>query len=120
MTRQRDGKTRPILMTSMPDIRTLTSRGRMVFIFGEGFWIQVVFHCPGAMENHRSTVVWRTSVQFETPYYLCHFKTESCNSNHLSKNMTCAIGLLKKHELWKLKAGRVVSHSFRHAEFNGV
>ena len=31
-----------------------------------------------------------------------------------------ALGLFKKHQLWKLKAGRVVSHGFRHAEFNGA
>ena len=33
---------------------------------------------------------------------------------------TCSIGLFKKHQLWKLKAGRVVSHGFRHAEFDGA
>ena len=33
---------------------------------------------------------------------------------------TSAVGLFKKHQLWKLKAGRVVSHGFRHAEFNGA
>ena len=31
-----------------------------------------------------------------------------------------ALGLFKKHKLWKLKAGRVVPHGFRHAEFNGA
>ena len=30
------------------------------------------------------------------------------------------LGLFKKHQLWKLKAGGVVSHGFRHAEFNGA
>ena len=30
------------------------------------------------------------------------------------------VGLFKKHQLWKLKVGRVVSHGFRHAEFNGA
>ena len=30
------------------------------------------------------------------------------------------LGLLKKHQLWKMKAGRVVSHAFEHAEFNGA
>ena len=29
-----------------------------------------------------------------------------------------ALGLFKKHQLWKLKEGQVVSHGFRHAEFN--
>ena len=33
---------------------------------------------------------------------------------------TCILGLLKKHQLRKLKAGRVVSHGFRHAKFNGA
>ena len=32
----------------------------------------------------------------------------------------CRVGLFKKHQLWKLKAGRVVSYGFRHAEFNGA
>ena len=30
------------------------------------------------------------------------------------------LGLFKNHQLWKLKAGPVVSHGFRHAEFNGA
>ena len=33
---------------------------------------------------------------------------------------TSSLGLFKKHRLWKFKAGRVVSHVFRHVEFNGV
>ena len=32
----------------------------------------------------------------------------------------CALGMLKKHQLWKFKAGRMVSHGCRHAEFNGA
>ena len=31
-----------------------------------------------------------------------------------------ALGLFKKHKLWKLKAGRVVSHAFRHSELKGA
>ena len=60
-------KTRPKLVTSTPDARTLTSRGRMGFNFSEVFWVQVVLNCPGAMENHRSTVIWKKNVQFDTP-----------------------------------------------------
>ena len=26
----------------------------------------------------------------------------------------------KKHQLWKVKAGRMASHAFRHAEFNSA
>ena len=30
------------------------------------------------------------------------------------------LGLCKKQQLWKLKAGRVVSHAFEYAEFDGA
>ena len=33
---------------------------------------------------------------------------------------TCTLGLFKKHQLWKLKIDRVVSHGFRHAELDGA
>ena len=32
----------------------------------------------------------------------------------------CPVGLCKKHQLWKLKASRVVSHAFEHAELDGA
>ena len=57
MIHQKSETTRLRLVTSTPDTRTLTSRGRMGFDFSEVFWVQVVFNCPGAMENHRSTVI---------------------------------------------------------------
>ena len=31
-----------------------------------------------------------------------------------------ALGLFKKHQFWKFKAGRMVSHGLRHAEFTGA
>ena len=65
MIRQNGETTRLRLVTSMPDARALTSRGRMGF----NFLVQAVFYYSGAMENHRSTVNWKKSVQVDTPYY---------------------------------------------------
>ena len=40
----------------------------MDFYFSDDFLVQLVFQCPGAMENHRSTVFREKSVRHDTPY----------------------------------------------------
>ena len=44
----------------------------------------------------------------------CHRLSHACHIDNW------VLGLFKNHQLWKLKAGPVVSHGFRHAEFNGA
>ena len=40
----------------------------MDFYFSDDCIAQLVFQCPGAMENHRSTVFREKSVRHDTPY----------------------------------------------------
>ena len=40
----------------------------MDFYFSDDFLVQLVFQCPGAMEDHRSTVFREKSVRHDTPY----------------------------------------------------
>ena len=40
----------------------------MDFYFSDDCLVQLVFQCPGAMENHRSTVFREKSVRHDTPY----------------------------------------------------
>ena len=62
---------------------------------------------------------------------LCYFKDSLRLLYPLSRLITASVsiealchawslGLFKKHQLWKLKVGRVVSHGFIHAEFDGA
>ena len=50
-----------------------------------------------------------------------YLKYQSCSNLPLAPTYPgVPLGLFKKYQLWKLKVGRVVSHGFRHAEFDGA
>ena len=63
-----------------------------------------------------------TRLQRKGNVYIVSFQTNSCANYPFTSlpEVNATLGLFKKHQLWILKAGLVVSHGVRHAEFNGA